>query len=78
MATKCELDLQIQEIMEKIEGVWRYQICEKTSSIKGHIKEHTETHIEGIIHTCLICSKTFGTRARLKVHKHKQHKGLSC
>ena len=29
LAKKCELDLQIQEIMEKIEGVWRYQICEK-------------------------------------------------
>merc|ERR1739842_145894 len=68
VTSNSELDLQIQEMMEKCEGVWRCKICKKISSKKGQIQQHAETHIDGIIQTCYICSKTFGTRVALRVH----------
>merc|ERR1719427_1515454 len=37
VTSNSELDLQIQEMMEKCEGVWRCKICKKISSKKGQI-----------------------------------------
>ena len=75
--TQNELDLQLQEMVEKNDGVWRCKTCEKTSSKRGLIQRHAETHIKEMIQTCYVCSKTFGTRVGLRVHKHRHHKALS-
>ena len=45
-----------------MQSVWK--IIKK----RGVIKDHAETHIEGISHTCHICSKLSSTRKALKVH----------
>ena len=74
-----DLDLQILEMIEKSDGVWKCKVCGKTSKQSGHIKEHAETHIEGMSHACDICSKSFPNRPGLRDHIRRSHSELlSC
>ena len=74
--TNTELDLQINEMIEKNEGVWRCKICGKTATTRTNIRTHTEIHIEGMSHDCHICSKTFTTRMNLSSHIYQIHSKL--
>ena len=77
--TNNELDVQINEMIEKNEGVWRCKICGKTATTRTNIRTHTEIHIEGMSHDCHICSKTFTTRMNLSSHIYQIHSKLfSC
>ena len=69
-----ELDLQIEQMIEKEERMWKCKVCGKTSNHKGMMKQHAEKHIEGVSHTCNLCSKTFSTRHSLQTHTSKHHK----
>merc|ERR1712129_111495 len=74
-----ELDLQIETIIEKSDGLWRCKVCDKRAYLKHHIKSHAESHIEGVSHACHICSKSFSSRHNLQSHISKQHSELfSC
>jgi len=66
--TNRDLDLQIEQMMEKNEGLWQCKMCGKTSKKLGNLKNHVETHIEGVTHTCHICNKTTSTRISLQMH----------
>merc|ERR1719186_254137 len=74
--TNLELDLQIEQMIEKNGGLWQCKVCGKTAKDKSHIREHAETHIEGVSHSCHICSKTLSTRNSLRKHI-KNHTELS-
>merc|ERR1712179_439905 len=50
-----DLDLQILEMIEKSDGMWKCKVCGKTKVDKSHIREHAESHIEGMSHLCHIC-----------------------
>merc|ERR1712179_286394 len=74
-----DLDLQILEMIEKSDGVWKCKICGKTTKHCSHIKDHAETHIEGISHACHICNKSYLNRSSLRDHITKSHSELlSC
>ena len=75
LKTNSEISLQINEIIEKNEGVWRCKICGKTATANSNIRNNAELHIEGISHDCHICSKTFTNRNNLKVHISRNHRG---
>ena len=54
-------------------------MCDKTAKRNGDIKRHAETHIEGVSHTCHICSKVVSTSHSLQSHISKIHSDLfSC
>jgi len=73
-----QLSLQIDEMIEKNEGVWRCKICGKTSA-HSNIRRHAEIHIEGMSHACHICNKTFTNRTNLSQHIFRTHSELfSC
>ena len=74
--TNDELDLQIERMVEKNQGLWNCKICGKSAKSKQHIQNHVETHIEGVSHGCHICSKTFSSRPNLKCHITNNHTGL--
>ena len=40
-----EISLQLNEMTEKIEGVWICKVCGKTATQKGGIRRHAEAHI---------------------------------
>jgi len=75
--TNIELDLQIEQMIEKNLGLWQCKVCGKTKKKKSHLKEHTETHIEDVSHTCHVCNKTVSTRKTLKEHIAYVHSELS-
>lgn len=71
-----ELDIQVQQLIVKKDGLWECKICGKTSLYKNHMKQHTETHIEGVSHACQICKKTFANRHNLRGHVSGIHSEL--
>jgi len=78
-ANNTNIDLQIEQMMERVEGLWKCTVCGQTSSYKSHIKEHAERHLNGVSHGCHICRKIFSARDNLRVHISQTHsKVLSC
>ena len=69
--TNAELDLQIESVIVKNEGMWQCKVCGKTTKIKQHMKYHAEKHIPGQSHTCPVCNKVFATRNSMKSHLYK-------
>merc|ERR1712129_634417 len=69
-----ELDTQIEQMIGKKGTLWECRSCGKLAKQKVILKNHIETHIEGISHICHICNKTFSTRISLAVHKSSHHK----
>jgi len=66
--TDKEIDLQVKQMMEKIDGLWECKVCGKTAPGKSNITNHVEIHIENMSHACHICRKKFPTRMYLKHH----------
>ena len=64
-----ELLLQVNQMIEKNEGVWRCKVCGKMATQKGNIRLHAEIHIEGLSYSCNLCDKTFHNRMGLSQHK---------
>jgi ribosomal protein L37AE/L43A len=77
--TNNEILVQLEQMIEKNEGLWKCKVCGKTAANKTNLKHHAETHIEGVSHACHICSKTFPTRLYLRQHISGIHSELfSC
>jgi len=74
-----DLNLQIRELIEKSDGVWKCKVCGNTKSNYSNMRHHAESHIEGMSHACHICNKTFSNRHSLRTHMDKIHSELlSC
>ena len=71
--TNIGLDMQIEQMIEKKDGLWQCKVCGKTAKLKGNLKNHSETHVEGFSHSCHVCNKSASTRISLKVHMSKYH-----
>ena len=71
-----EVNEQIeQNIVKNVDGTYSCQVCGKNSGKwKTHIKNHIETHLEGLCFNCPMCEKTFRSRHSLAMHKHRDHK----
>jgi len=74
--TNHELNQQIEEMIEKSDGLWQCKLCSKSANKKQYIKKHAETHI-GNSQTCHVCNKTLATRNSLQVHIANVHSELS-
>ena len=53
------------------EGFWVCNECRYGSMSKANVMEHIEMHIEGIIHKCKNCSRTFTKKTALSNHFNK-------
>merc|ERR1712129_228455 len=77
--TNKDIDFKIKGMIEKNEGQWRCKVCGKNASFNNKIRQHAETHIEGVSHVCHICRKTTLTRHNLRDHISSVHSELfSC
>ena len=63
-----ELDETIEEMMERVDGKWKCTRCGKMGKHKGTMREHIETHIDGLNFPCQFCDKTFRSRHVLRDH----------
>ena len=68
-----ELDLQIEEMTEKNEGMWKCKVCGKTSKYKNNVRRHVETHIKGLSYECHFCNKNAANKNSLNVHMSRYH-----
>ena len=71
-----EIDQQIFKYVEKSsDGTYVCKICGKSSVKKRtHIRNHIETHLEGLSFDCRECGKDFRSRNLLSQHIHFKHK----
>ena len=66
-----EVDQKIEELTDRINGVWTCKACGKTSQRKRDLGWHIETHLEGLSFSCSDCDKTFRSRSVLDHHKRR-------
>lgn len=70
--TPEEINAKMKELYEKSDDGWRCLACDYTSSQKstsGNIRQHVETHMDGLSYTCHLCDKEFRSRRILNHHK---------
>jgi len=72
----AEINKKINELLRKNEeGFYCCTLCGKVSDrTQSHMKNHIETHLEGISFPCNFCGKQFRSRNILSVHKNKNHR----
>ena len=69
------LDAKIDSLISQSEGGELVcLVCGKRSSVKQNMRNHVETHLEGVSFNCDICMKQYKTRNSLNVHKSLHHK----
>jgi len=70
-----ELEQKLCELMEKeSDGMWRCLVCSKIFRKMAHMKEHVETHIEGLNFPCSYCDLEFRARSSRRHHYYKSHR----
>ena len=76
-----EIDRKVDEHIETCsDGTFKCLFCgkiDKSNRSKGNlqnIRNHVETHLQGISYQCTMCEMTFRSRKSLSVHKSTQHK----
>ena len=68
-----------ESMYEKQDKVWVCKECGKLAKQRCHIKNHVETHIEGISEECNICGKSYKSKSVLSAHMTKHNKKkLAC
>ena len=71
-----EIDQKISEyVIRGEDGVYSCGYCGKVGDRNVfHMRNHVETHMEGLSFSCQSCDKTFRSRESLRVHKYKSHR----
>merc|ERR1712098_735178 len=78
------LDTTLDEVKRKVleyleqdkSGQSKCKLCGKVSTGRNHVqimKNHIETHLEGISYSCRICGKEFRTGIARRMHESKYH-----
>ena len=69
------IDEKIKEYITKgADKNYKCTLCGKIAKKISHIKNHIETHLDGLEFPCQPCDKTFRSRVSLGMHKSKFHK----
>ena len=71
-----EINAKIAEnIFKATDGTYSCNICGKSGvKERWNMKNHVETHLEGLSFPCEHCGKTFRSRNNLNVHISRQHR----
>ena len=69
------IDKKVSEfIVKREEGGYSCGYCGKTARDSYNMRNHVETHMEGLSFPCQSCDKTFRSRHALANHKSKYHR----
>ena len=71
-----EVNSTVTQYIEKcVDGGYKCTLCGKVDKKQlGHLKNHIETHLDGLSFPCQLCGKTFRSRNALNIHKTRYHK----
>ena len=69
-----QLANKIEDMIEKVGGLWTCKMCGKSSNMKQRIRQHVEIHIDGFTHPCNTCGKSFRSKNSLRKHKSLYHR----
>ena len=74
--TQEEISQKMKELYEKTDNGWKCLACDHTNTglKSSNMRQHVETHLEGLCYTCNMCHKEFRSRNHLNHHKHNSHK----
>ena len=64
----------VDEMIVKQDNFWTCTVCQFKSKNICHLKEHVETHIEGLEYPCNNCGKIMRSSSALRFHLKKCHK----
>ena len=67
--TPEEVEVEIEKLYNKTDGVWICLTCEFTNIKKCNIKRHVELHIDGLSYKCNFCPKEFRSKNLLDKHR---------
>ena len=68
-----EVELKIKELYQRNDGVQSCLVCDYSTK-HGNIRQHIETHLDGLSFSCSFCNREFRSRNCLNLHKNKTHK----
>ena len=63
-----ELDSKLEELTDRIDGVWICKSCGQTAKRKLHLHWHIERHFENLSLPCGHCDKTFRSKRSIENH----------
>jgi len=58
-----------QHVEKSSDGLYKCGLCGKTAKHIRNLKNHIETHLEGLSFPCQLCGKTFRSRNSYNTHK---------
>ena len=74
--TSEEIDNKMRELYGRTDEGWECLVCDHTSKglKSANIRIHVETHMDGLVFSCNLCSKEYSLRSSLAKHKSRSHK----
>jgi len=67
-----EVENMVNQHIEKCNEGFKCKLCGKTAVLSRNLKNHIETHLEGLSFPCQQCGKTFRSRNAYNTHKYKK------
>ena len=74
IAIDKEVARMVDEMIVKQENFWTCTVCQFKSRKNCHLKEHVETHIEGLEYPCNNCGKIMRSSVAYRFHLRRFHK----
>ena len=68
LADMSEIDSKLEELTDRINGVWTCKSCGKTAKRKLHLHWHIESHFGDLSLPCGHCDRTFRSKRSFEQH----------
>ena len=72
-----DLKVKLDSMMEHFDNgdyKWKCTVCEKASTTRRNMRNHIETHIEGLSYPCEQCGKVSRSSSALAMHVSSYHR----